>query len=96
MKVYSTRVAAGRLGIHFTTLAQYVAVGKVPSPNMVATGRTTTHLWTEEEIEAVRKLLPKIANGRKTRWQRSRNKQEKTAQAGAPVLHRSRKARKKK
>jgi len=70
VKVYSTRVVAERLGIHFTTLAQYVAVGKVPRPSMVATGRTTTHLWTEEEIEAVRKLLPKIANGRKTRWQR--------------------------
>ncbi len=26
------------------------------------------HLWTEAEIEHVRKLLPKIANGRKTRY----------------------------
>jgi len=96
MKVYSTRVAAGRLGIHFTTLAQYVAVGKVPSPSTVATGRTTTHLWTEEEIEAVRKLLPKIANGRKTRWQKAREKQKETTQARAPVPHKSRKTRKKK
>ena len=28
------------------------------------------HLWTEAEIENVRKLLPKIANGRKTRYKK--------------------------
>jgi hypothetical protein len=37
---------------------------------MVTTGTTTTHIWTEEQIEEVRKLLPNIANGRKTRYQK--------------------------
>jgi hypothetical protein len=32
------------------------------------------HDWTEAEIERVRKLLPKIANGRKTRYKKSRLK----------------------
>ncbi|HZD94310.1 MAG TPA: hypothetical protein VE133_08655, partial [Candidatus Sulfotelmatobacter sp.] len=67
MKIVSTREAAKKLGIHFTTLAHYIAAGKVPEPNKVITGRTTTHLWTLAEIEHVRQLLPKIANGRKTR-----------------------------
>ena len=75
MKVFSTRAAAKRLKLHHGTLAKYVAIGKVPSPKMVATGLTTTHLWTEDEIQAVRKLLPKIANGRKTRYQKLRERQ---------------------
>ena len=68
MKYYSTRDAARKLGIPHTTLATYVQVGKIPAPNSVITGKTTTQIWTEEEIEGVRQLLPKIANGRKTRY----------------------------
>jgi predicted DNA-binding transcriptional regulator AlpA len=83
MKIVSTREAAKKLGIHFTTLAHYIAHGKVPEPNKVITGRTITHLWTEAEIEHVRQLLPKIANGRKTRYSKLREKQK--AQAGVPV-----------
>ena len=72
MKAYSTRETAKKLGLSHGTLANYVAAGKVPSPMSVATGTTTMHVWTEEEIEHVRKLLPKIANGRKTRYQKLR------------------------
>ena len=67
---YSTSQAARKLGLHPGSLARYIAAKKVPTPKMVNTGRTTTHIWTEEEIEAVRKLLPKIANGRKTRYKK--------------------------
>lgn len=77
MKSYSTREAAKKLGISHGTLAHYVAVGKVPSPQMVTTGTTTTHIWSEEQIEAVRKLLPKIANGRKTRYQKQKQQATK-------------------
>ncbi|HWZ43432.1 MAG TPA: hypothetical protein VNW97_08130 [Candidatus Saccharimonadales bacterium] len=31
-------------------------------------GSASLHGWTEEDIERVRALLPKIANGRKTRY----------------------------
>ena len=72
----TTRQAARRLGIDPTTLSRYVAVGKVPAPKMLTSGELTIHLWTEEEIENIRKLLPKIANGRKTRWQRQRAQQQ--------------------
>jgi len=70
MKNYSTSEAARKLGLHPGSLSRYIAAEKVPAPKMVITGRTTTHIWTEEEIENVRKLLPKIANGRKTRYKK--------------------------
>ena len=89
----STREAAKKLKISYVTLAQYVKVGKVPSPETMKHGKRIVHIWTEAEIEHVRKLLPKIANGRKTRYQKLREKQK--AQAGAPVLHKSRKTKKK-
>ena len=50
------------------------------------------HAWTEEEIEAVRKLLPKIANGRKTRYKKKQSAKPKMkTQARAPVLHKPKK-----
>ncbi len=92
MRIISTRQAAKRLGIHLDTLANYVAVGKVPAPTMLQLGTRTVHAWTEEEIENVRKLLPKIANGRKTRYQKLREKQK--APARVPVPHKKRQSKK--
>ncbi len=89
----STREAAKRLGISYGTLANYVAVGKVPEPEKVQQGERTIHIWTEQEIEALRKLLPKIANGRKTRYQKLREKE--SAQPRAAVPHKKRKPKKK-
>ena len=91
----STRQAATKLGISYEALARYVALGKVPSPEVVSVGKGTrvVHAWTEQEIEHVRKLLPKIANGRKTRYQKLREKQK--AQAGVPVPHKKRRSKKK-
>jgi excisionase family DNA binding protein len=90
----STREAAKRLRISYETLAHYVANGKVPAPEIVTVGRRVVHMWTEAEVERLRKLLPKIANGRKTRYQKLREKQK--APAGVPVPHKKRKPKKKK
>jgi predicted site-specific integrase-resolvase len=68
----STNQAAKRLGIAASTLSRYIAAEKIPAPRTVLAGDLEVHDWTEEDIENVRKLLPKIANGRKTRWQRQR------------------------
>ncbi len=90
MKRFTTTQAAKLLGIHFDTLARYVAAGKVPSPEMIAVGQgqRVVHLWTDPQIEHVRQLLPKIANGRKTRYQKLRAKQK--AQAKKPVPRKTR------
>ena len=88
MKRFSTNQAAKKLGIHTDTLAHYIAVGKVPAPEVinVGEGNRVVHAWTEKEIEHVRQVLPKIANGRKTRYQK-----KKDAQPGAAVPHKQRK-----
>lgn len=72
----STRQAAKKLGITHAALSRYITAGKVPAPKTVTAGGMTVHLWTEQEIEHVRRLLPKIANGRKTRYQKLRAKQK--------------------
>jgi len=70
MTLYSSRQAAKKLGIDVGTLSRYISSGKISPPKTTAAGGMTVHLWTEEEIEHVRQLLPKIANGRKTRYQK--------------------------
>jgi predicted site-specific integrase-resolvase len=102
MTTLSTRGAAKKLGISYGTLANYVKVGKLPLPNTALHGSRAVHLWTEEEIEHVRKLLPKIANGRKTRYKKkqsalsNRQSAKAKAQPKAAVPHKSRKPGKKK
>jgi excisionase family DNA binding protein len=77
MSTYSTRQAAKKLGLHVATLARYIAAGKVPAPKIVEAGGTTLHIWSEQDIERVRKLLPKIENGRKLRYQKQRKQPKK-------------------
>jgi hypothetical protein len=101
MKVISTREAARKLGIHFTTLADHVARGKIPAPQIITVRGLTIHAWTLAEIEHVRQLLPKIANGRKTRYKKhsalSTQQSAKTkTQPGAAVLHKKTKKKKSK
>jgi predicted DNA-binding transcriptional regulator AlpA len=94
MKTFSTTQAARKLGIDPMTLSRYIKSKKVPAPKIFAVGDSSLHAWTEAEIEHVRQLQPKIANGRKTRYQKIREKQK--AQPGAAVPHKTRKPRKKK
>jgi excisionase family DNA binding protein len=72
MASFSTRDAAKQLGVTATTLSRYIAAKKIPAPKTVRTGGITVHLWTERDIERVRKLLPKIKNGRKLRYRKSK------------------------
>jgi predicted DNA-binding transcriptional regulator AlpA len=75
MKGCSTREAAQQLGISFTSMNRYIADKKIPLPPLVKVGGVTVRLWSEQDIERVGALLPKIANGRKTRHQKQRKKQ---------------------
>src|SRR5215469_8929706 len=67
---YSTRQAAARLGISHSVLSKYIVTGKIPAPRAATAGGMTIHFWSDEDIERVRKLLPKIKNGRKTRYRK--------------------------
>ena len=89
MNLYSTRQAAKKLRIGVSTLSQYISRSKIPAPKTLKIGDLEVHSWTEEDIEHVRQLLPKIANGRKTRHQKLQEKQK--AQAKSPVPRKTKK-----
>ena len=97
----STHEAAKKLGISYGTLAKYVVMRKVPRPETVRQGERTIHIWTEAEIEHVRQLLPKIANGRKTRYKKKQSalSSQQSAKTKTPpktaAPHKQRKPKKK-
>jgi predicted DNA-binding transcriptional regulator AlpA len=70
MVTFSTRQAAKKLGLDATTLSRYIAAKKVPAPKTVQIGGVRVHAWSERDIKRVRRLLPKIKNGRKLRYKK--------------------------
>lgn len=87
---YSSLQAAKKLGISDAVLSKYILTGKIPAPESVRSGGITVYLWTDEDIERVRDLLPKIKNGRKTRYlkkqpagQKSKTKKKPQPRAAA-------------
>jgi|SRR5689334_6344297 len=88
----STQQVAKKLGLTGASLSRYIKAGKVTAPPETMAGGMKMRLWTEGEIEALRKALPKIANGRKTRYSKLREKQKPQPKA---VPHKSRGTKKK-
>lgn len=78
MKSYSTRQAAQHLGISFPTLNRYLGANKIPAPTVTELGTARVRLWTDEDIERVREVLPRIANGRKTRYKKKQLAKKKS------------------
>jgi len=103
MVTFSTNQVAKKLGIATKTLSRYVAQEKVPAPQIMQVGGGVIHIWRAADIEALRKLLPKIKNGRKTRYQKNqsatgnrqsvkaRPKAKKQPQPRAAVPHKKKK-----
>ena len=77
-ELMSTREAAEVLGIHHITLQRHVLAKKVPAPGVRKVGGIRVRLWSKEDIESVRKVLPNIANGRKHKKKASKKKTKKT------------------
>jgi len=71
---YSTREAARELGLSLPTLNKYIALKLIPIPPLTRVGGVRVRLWSQQDLARVRKLLPKIKNGRKTRYQKLKNK----------------------
>lgn len=78
MSGYSTREAAAKLGLTHITFRRYIAAGKIPMPPVTKVGGVKVRLWSDADIERVREILPKIENGRKTRYQKQRKRTRKT------------------
>ena len=77
MVYFTTQQAAKKLGIGLSTLIRYIVEKNVPAPQSTKIGKREVRAWTEEDIERVREILPKIENGRKTRYQKQRKKRPK-------------------
>jgi transposase len=74
MKKYSTRQAAKKLGLTLLTIQRYIAKEKIKAPKLLIVGSVRARLWSDADIERVRKILPKIANGRKIRYKKKGSK----------------------
>jgi DNA-binding transcriptional MerR regulator len=77
MKHYSTREVAKKLGLDVKSIQRYIKAGKITPPPLQNLGGGKFRVWTDEDIEHVRKLLPKIANGRKTRYKKKQSAKKK-------------------
>jgi predicted DNA-binding transcriptional regulator AlpA len=80
MSSFSMRQAAKKLGLSVAALSRYVAAKKVPAPEPERIGGLLIYAWSKEDIERVRKILPKIANGRKTRHEKKAKKTGKKSE----------------
>jgi excisionase family DNA binding protein len=75
MSKLSTEQVAKLLGIGKSTLSRHILARKIPAPKEIMAGGMRMRLWSERDIQKLREILPKITNGRKTRWERQRKKQ---------------------
>jgi predicted DNA-binding transcriptional regulator AlpA len=77
--MFSSEQVAKKLGITGATLSRYISAGKLPTPQTATAGGMTLYQWTEEDVKRAQEMLPKIANGRKTRHQRKKKTRMKQA-----------------
>lgn len=75
----STRDAAKKLGLSFTSLNRYIAARKIPLPPLVRVGGVRVRLWSDKDVAKVQAILPKLKKGRKARYKKkaSRKTSEK-------------------
>ncbi len=76
MSGYSTRQVAKILGLSKSALSRYIAAKKIPAPKAQVIGGVEIRSWTDTDIERVRKILPKIENGRKTRYKKQQKRKK--------------------
>ena len=70
MNEHSTREAAKKLGLSFTSLNRYIAAKKIPFPPLTRVGGVRVRLWSDKDIANVRAVLPALKNGRKLRYKK--------------------------
>jgi len=91
MDNYSTRDVAKKLGMHYITLQRYISSGKIPVPKIIKIGGSSVRAWSEKDVERVRKILPTLMNGRKTRYKKKQSAKTRRAQAVTPTLQKQKK-----
>lgn len=76
MPDHSSAQVAKMLGITPAALSKYIKAKKVPAPRTVQVGKMKLQAWNDEEVAQLRELLPKITNGRKTRYKKQSAKKK--------------------
>lgn len=89
MATYSTFQVAKILGISKSALSRYILSGKIAAPDETTAGGIRLRLWTESDIERLKEALPKIANGRKTRYKKQSAKTKAQPTSAVPRRKRS-------
>lgn len=69
---YSTSQAAQKCGVHHITLQRWVSEGKIKAPRKTRIGGVVVRLWTDGDLERVRKF--KEMNYRKGRGRKPKVK----------------------
>jgi hypothetical protein len=59
------------------SMYRYIKAKKISAPPMQRVGNVRVRLWTDAYIRKVRALLPKLENGRKTRYHKKPKPQPK-------------------
>lgn len=72
METYSTAQVARTLGIHKVTLKRWLISGKVKEPKRIGNGGVEARIWTDRDVERVRKY--KQENYRKGRGRKPKPK----------------------
>jgi excisionase family DNA binding protein len=72
MARYSTSEAAKKCGVHHITLQRWVSEGKITAPRKTRVGGVVVRLWTDSDLDRVRKFKEK--NYRKGRGRKPKAK----------------------
>jgi len=64
-RTYTTKEAAGKVGVSYQTLHNWVNSNLVPAPKLINVGKNCIFLWTETDIERARNLKGTLKPGRK-------------------------------
>ena len=62
---FSTREAAGQLGVTILTLQRHVSAKTVDAPPLVTVGGVKVRLWSNRDIQRAKKVLQATRPGRK-------------------------------
>jgi DNA-binding transcriptional MerR regulator len=72
MRTYSTVQVARMVGVNRVTLQHWLLDGKITEPKRISNGGVTARVWTDRDVERVRKY--KAANYRKGRGRKPKPK----------------------
>jgi hypothetical protein len=75
MQTYSTSRVAKKIGVHKITLIRWLLDGKVAEPRRVNQAGQEIRIWTDRDVERVRKYKQK--NYRKGRGRKPKAKRQK-------------------